>query len=355
MRIGVLLRGSGRDPGVATLAARGVVLLVALVLVVAGLVLVGRGTFTDSVDAVVLVDDAGGSLTSGADVKYHGVIVGQVTSLTRAGSGPGVRVAIAVDSGHARGVPADVEARVLPANVFGTSFVDLVSRAGSAAAAGALRAGQQIPQDRSRETLEIQTVLDGLDRVVGALGPARLARTLGALSTALDGNGERLGRVLVRLERYLGRLNPMLPQLRQDLDLLAVNLRAFSRYAPDLFRATDDALVAARTLIERDDRFRDVARSGAEAFGRTDRLLRENGARLADTLVRTAVAVDALYDQRREFVAGLLDVVGLARVFGDALSRGPFLRIDGNLVLGGGKAYTRADCPSYVGRRGRGC
>ena len=97
MRIGVLLRGSGRDPGVATLAARGVVLLVALVLVVAGLVLVGRGTFTDSVDAVVLVDDAGGSLTSGADVKYHGVIVGQVTSLTRAGSGPGVRVAIFIN------------------------------------------------------------------------------------------------------------------------------------------------------------------------------------------------------------------------------------------------------------------
>jgi len=351
----VLLRGAGRDPGTATLATRGAVFLAAVALVIGSLVLVGRGWFADSVDAVVLVDDAGGSLTTGADVKYHGVIVGRVTSLARpAGSDP-VRVGVALDPDHAGGVPADVVARVLPASVFGTSFVDLVSRAGSAAAAGALVAGQVIPQDRTRETLEIQAVLDGLDRVVGSLGPARLARTLGAVSTALDGNGDRLGRVLVRVERYLAELNPQLPLVRRNLDLLATNLRAFSRYAPDLFRATEDALVAARTLVEQDDRFRAVARSGARAFGRTDRLLQENRSALAQTLVRSAVAVDAMYDQRHELVSALLDVVGLSDVFGDALVQGPYLRIDGDLALTGKDAYTRRDCPEYGGHRGRGC
>jgi phospholipid/cholesterol/gamma-HCH transport system substrate-binding protein len=356
MRLLEVFRAGGREPSRATLAARGSVFLAVLAVVVASLYLVGRGTFADTLPAVALVDDAGGSLTTGADVKYEGVIVGHVSGLTRAarrGSGPaGVEVALALDPDLAERVPGDVRARILPASVFGTSFVDLVS---AGHRGGGVRAGQVIGQDSSRETLEVQNVLDGLDRVVGSLGPARLAKALEGLAGALDGNGEQLGRTIVRVDRYLAKLNPQMPLLRRNLELLATNLEAFEDYAPDLFRATDDALVAARTLIVAEQDFAGLVTSGATTFRHTDLLLRDNRAALAATLVRTGVVVDALYDGRRDVVQGVLNMLRLAGRFSDALSHGRYLRIDGDLVLQGDDPYGPAGCPSYGSLSGRGC
>ena len=355
MRLLEVFRAGGREPSRATLAARGSVFLAVLAVVVASLFLVGRGTFADTLPAVALLDDAGGSLTTGADVKYQGVIVGHVSGLTRAveqDGAPGVEVALALDPDLAERVPGDVRARILPASVFGTSFVDLVS---AGHRSGGVRAGQVIGQDSSRETLEVQNVLDGLDRVVGALGPARLAKALEGLAGALDGNGDQLGRTIVRVDRYLAKLNPQMPLVRRNLELLATNLEAFEDYAPDLFRATDDALVAARTLIVAEQDFAGLVTSGASTLRHTDRLLRDNRAALAATLVRTGVVVDALYDGRRDVVQGVLNVLRLAGRFSDALSHGHFLRIDGDLVLQGADPYGPAGCPSYGSLSGRGC
>src|SRR5690606_9446797 len=127
-------------------------------------------------------DDIGGALISGNDVKVNGVIVGAVSRIVSAPAGNGVEVEVALDPQHAERIPADVTARILPATVFGTSFVDLVP----GGAGGTLRAGQQIAQDASAETLELQAILDGLDNVVSALGPAQLATALDNLAGALE-------------------------------------------------------------------------------------------------------------------------------------------------------------------------
>lgn len=355
MAIFSILRSHGRDPGRATLIARGVALVAAVAVVTSALYLVGRGTFVESVDARVVLDDAGGSLTPGADVKLDGVIVGRVTGMQHADPGAldtAVELAISLDPDLAEGVPADVRARVLPASIFGTSFVDLVSRSRSDRG---ITAGQVISQDTSRETLEVQNVLDGLDRVVGALGPARLSRALEGLAGALDGNGEQLGETVVRLDRYLAKLNPKMGLVRRNLDLLATNLEAFERYAPDLFTATENALVAARTLTDREQDFAGLVVSGSRTFDDTEQLLRRNRRVLADSLVRTAVVVDALYDGRRDVVEGLLAAFRLGDRFNEALSQGPYLRIRGDLVLQQRDAYDRSDCPDYGPFAGRSC
>lgn len=347
------LRGQGREPDRATLLARGVAFLVALAAAVGTLGLYGAGRFSDDLTAVVLVDDAGGSLVEGADVKYAGVVVGRVTSL-RVADDParGTAVDISLPETSAAALPGNLLARVLPASVFGTSFVDLVP---DGPPWGELRSGQAIQQDRRRSTLEVQDVLDGLDRVVDALGPAELAAALDALAGALDGNGERLGRTVERLEAYLGRLNPSMGLVRENLRLLATNLEAFEGYAPDLFAATEDVLVAARTLAEGEDDFRALVRSGSATLRGADRLLDENEQALVDTLVRTAVLVDVLYDGRAQVAAGLRETFVLGRRFGDAVGFGPYLRIDADLVLDHGPGYTREDCPSFGGHPGRGC
>lgn len=351
-----VLRGRDRDPGRATLAARGTVALAVLVMTVSGLVLLGNGAFADDLETVVLVDDAGGSLVPGADVKYRGVLVGEVASLdttrARGREEGGVALAVRLVPDLAEDVPADARARVLPASVFGTSFVDLVADGKGPLG---LVAGRPIRQDRSGQTLEIQSVLDGLDRVVGDLGPARLATALEGLSSALDGNGDRLGRTIVSLERYLSRLNPSMPLVRRNLALLATNLEAFATYAPDLLDATDDALVAARTIVQREGDFAALVRSGGRTFGRTADVLGANERGLVDMIVRTAVVVDALYDGRRDLVEGLLATLDLTGGFDEALSRGRYLQVDGDLQLQEEPGYGERACPSYGDRRGRGC
>ncbi|MDN4163048.1 MCE family protein [Nocardioides abyssi] len=345
------LRGRERDPSQATLVVRGAVALAVVALVVAGLVMVGNGSFSDRVAATVVLDDAGGSLVPGADVKHRGVVVGRVTGLAP-GERDAVEVAVDLDPALAEDVPVDVTARVLPASVFGTSFVDLVAPRGGDRG---VVTGARIAQDRRGQTLEIQAVLDGLDRVVGDLGPARLATALDGLATALDGNGERLGRTIETLHRYLGRLNPSMPRVRRNLTLLATNLESFAAYAPDLLDATDDALVAARTVVEQEGRFGALVRSGGRTFARTAGVLETNERGLVDMLVRTAVVVDALYDGRRDLVEGLLSTIDFADGFGEALSHGRYLQIEGDLQLLEEPAYGPGACPSYGAHRGRGC
>jgi phospholipid/cholesterol/gamma-HCH transport system substrate-binding protein len=348
------LLGNGRQPTKDVLVVRGVLFLVAVALLVGGLAAIGRGALAGRVEAVAVLDSAGGSLVRGADVKYDGVVVGEVTRLAAAGSAtaPQVRLDLRIEEAMADDVPRNVTARILPASIFGTSFVDLVPPADPA---GALSAGQEIAQDTSRATLELQTLLDGLDRVVTSLGPADLAGTLEGLAGALDGRGETLGETMVRLEAYLGKLNPSLPLVRENLALLAGNLEAFRDYAPALFDATDDALVAARTLVAQEARFRSLMTSGRRTLDATTVLLRRNEQALVDALAHTAAVVDVLYDGRRGVVRGLLEAIDLGRRMVSATSHGRFLRVDGNTELQSPPEYGRGDCPSYGGVRGRGC
>ena len=97
-----------------------------------GLVLAyGKGMFADEVSVTAVVDNAGGSLAKGSDVKSRGVILGKVTSIT-AENGD-VRIGLQLEGPAARRLPTSVQARVLPATVFGTTFVDLVVPDGAAA------------------------------------------------------------------------------------------------------------------------------------------------------------------------------------------------------------------------------
>lgn len=358
MKIWDTLRGSSRDPSTATLAVRGVVGLALIVVMVALLVLVGRGAFNERFDATVTLDNAGGALAKGSDVRFNGVVVGRVEAIDRSDDVDDetgrqlVDVAVKLEPEISKDLPADVQARVLPATVFGTSFVELTSVGESAEF---LRAGAVIPQDRSEETLELQAVLDSIDQIVTALGPAELASTLRNLAEALDGNGEQLGQTIVRLDEYLTKLNPEMPAVRENLELLSVNLEAFQRYAPDLFEATDDILVAARTLIEQERNFTALVTNGRSFFDETDALLEENTDGLTEVLMTSAVFVDVLFDERDTVVEGVLAGADFGRGFTAAMSFGQFARLDANLVLDGPRPYGAADCPSYGSLRGRGC
>lgn len=62
--------------------------------------------------------------------------------------------------------------------------------------------------------------------------PAKLAVTVNALASTLDGRGVQVGRTVVVLDRYLRGLNPSVPVLQGDISLRCAS--AYAVAAPDL-------------------------------------------------------------------------------------------------------------------------
>ena len=331
-----------------TLAWRGLVLLVVLLVAGGGLLAIGRGVFSDSVTVSADVDDIGGSLTTGADVKLRGVIVGKVSGI--AARGDGVRLDLTVDGTAAADMPGKLEARILPASVFGTSYVDLVATGG-----GTLEAGQVIAQDRRRETLELQDSLDSTYRVMQAVRPAELASTLSALAGALDGRGAEIGETTETLNAYLRRLEPQIPLVREDLRLLAGNLRTLEDVAPDLFDAVESSLVTSRTIVAERAQLTSLLTGGGALVDEADRLLTDAERPFVDTIRQSAVVVDALYDQRAGIAGGFTSFVDFAHKASQAFTDGPWLNTSVFIQLGDGTPYSAADCPRFGSAAGDNC
>jgi virulence factor Mce-like protein len=153
-------------------------------------------------------------------------------------------------------IPADVSARLLPKTLFGERYVDLVrprrpADVGSSAGRS-IAEGDVIGHDRSRVAIELETVLDNLDPLLRTVQPAKLATTLGALSSSLEGRGETIGEHVEVLGDYLARLNRKLPALQEDIGLLADTLDLYDGLSPDLFRLAESVRVTNRTIVEKD-------------------------------------------------------------------------------------------------------
>jgi phospholipid/cholesterol/gamma-HCH transport system substrate-binding protein len=336
------------------LAVRGLVALAVLALALTVLFLKSTGSLGGPRHVSAELRDAGGSLGGGADVKVRGVIVGRVTGIGPGRKG-GVRVDIAIPQDNLDMVPANVVARILPATVFGTSFVDLVPPAGARAATQALRANAVIPADTTQGTLELQQALDDIDSLVKAVGPAELASAIGSAAQALDGRGLKLGDTIDVANAYLAKLNPKMPLVREDVRKLAENLELVQQVAPDLFQATNDALVTARTIVDQKASLASLISGGLTLTTQANAFTRENSAALIRFIDNSARLLDVVYANRH---AGITQALVTNKVLDDklrtVLDHG-FLNTVTTFNLDVPPYYTRADCPRFGSARGDNC
>jgi phospholipid/cholesterol/gamma-HCH transport system substrate-binding protein len=333
------------EPTRGALALRGVALVAAIAVFLGFAYLRTTGRVGGDPQVTADVRNAGGSLRSGSDVKIAGVIVGRVSGISRAADG-GVQVAMTMPSDQLARVPANVEARILPATVFGTSFVDLVVY--GAPAAQPLAAGAAIPADRTQGTLELQQALDDIDGIVKALGPAQLASALTSIAQALDGRGARLGHIIDTADDYLGRIAPQVGLARTDLRKLADNLQVVDRVAPDLLDATDDGLVTLRTIVRERASLTALIAGGTSLTRVAGDFLRRSTPQLVRFLDNSVVVVDALYDNRDVAIG---QAIATNRALGDRLASafdGHRLLTDAVISPQAPPLYTRADRPSYT-------
>lgn len=341
----------GREPTQRDLALQGVVFIIVVVLLGALLSMKLKGEFGDTIPVTAEVQNAGGSLKSGVDVKMRGMAVGKVGGLT-AERGH-VTVDLNIERRHANRIPSSVQARVLPASVFGTSYVDLVIPDGTGGAPP-LQAGDVVRQDSTQDTVELQTALDSIDQLVDALGPSELATALHTVASVLDGRGEDLGRAIDEFTILVDRFEPLVPELRTDLALLATNLEAVRRNAPDLLDATDDGRITLNKLADRGEELEKLLDGGTTLMQESDAFLTSNEADYLEALDLSVTLVGVLYDSRTGVRDALLETGRVSRSLLSVLEDG-YGRVEGYLHLAGPPDYTRADCPQYGSLKGDNC
>jgi virulence factor Mce-like protein len=334
------------------LAKRGLVTVMGVALVLSLIFLRSSGTFGGPEHVSAQLADAGGSLSKGADVKVRGVIVGRVVGIGRGPQG-GVRIRMSMPAGQLKMVPENVVARILPATVFGTSYVDLAIN--GPASKTSLRAGAVVPADKRQGTLELQQALDDIDSLVKAVGPAELASAIGSAAQALDGRGVQLGSTIDDASAYLAKINPKMPLVREDVRKLASNLELARQVAPDLLKATDDAMVTARTIAAKQAAIATLITGGTALTSQADALLRANQANLIRFVDNSARLLDVVYANRH---VGITEAILTNRMLNARLSsviHHGYIDSSTTFLLDVPPYYTSADCPRFGNARGDNC
>jgi phospholipid/cholesterol/gamma-HCH transport system substrate-binding protein len=198
-----------------------------------------------------------------------------------------------------------VTARILPANVFGQDFVELLPPAGGGPG---IRSGARIPEDRSAATLELSDVFAKLYRVLTAVQPAKLASALGALAEALNGRGEQINSIIGRSDSYLRHLAPELPAVDHDITAFAQFASTVSRQTPQLLDSVDDVLVLLRTLLARQAQFVELLGGGLGLTGHAKDLLSNNEKNLIQVAHQSRAIFGAFGAHPDAFSKGFIDL-----------------------------------------------
>ncbi|HEV2778071.1 MAG TPA: MCE family protein [Actinophytocola sp.] len=241
-------------PGLRKLGRRsaGLAFLLVLAALVTLSVQIYRKEFVSAVMVTLRADRVGNQLHTASEVKARGVVVGGVREVRSVPGG--AEILLALDPSQVDKIPRDVSALLIPKTLFGERYVQLSIPDESSAPA--IAAGDVIQQDRSANAIELERVFDDLLPVLRAVQPQKLATTLTAIATALQGRGERLGDTLVTAADYLTEFNPNLPTLTENVRNLARVSELYGDIAPDILDSLTDSTVTLNTVAERRDELR---------------------------------------------------------------------------------------------------
>jgi phospholipid/cholesterol/gamma-HCH transport system substrate-binding protein len=334
----------------ARLLLAGVVFLVVSALLIALSVAIYNKTF-DRVTTVVLeTNRAGLQLAKYGDVRYNGVLVGQIRDIDQTGDQAIITLGLEPESAQA--IPADIDASILPTTLFGRKFVSLLPPKEPGTVG--VEDGTVIPQDRVYTSVELSTVLTRLFPLLRTVKPADLSATLSALATALNGRGDRAGQTLVELNSYLGTMNDYLPVLQEDLELLSSVARTYDVAAPDLVRTLGNLTVTSRTITGQESELVGLLDQVGSTSEVTARILEDNEAD-AVTAVRTSEPILSLLDKYSAQYDCLLRGIAAYKPILAKTFEGGRVKQYVEFPTTQRRGYDQRDLPEYADRRGPRC
>lgn len=312
------------------------------------------GLFSSGVPVTLNVARVGTQMQERADVKVRGLIVGEVENVATDGTTTSIEMSMNPDLIDQ--IPANVSAQLLPKTLFGEKFVSLVPP--QAPSADRLAAGATIPEDRSALATEVDRVLDNLVPLLQAVRPQDLATTLGAVSSALQGRGDQLGRTLEQLNTLTRGLNPSLPDLQEDIRQLATFSDNLNAASPDLLDALDNLTTTSRTIVEKREGLRNLYRSVTGASDDLRAFLDANGDNIIGVSRASRPTLESLARYSPEFPCLFRQVRDLIPVVNNAIRPGTDrigVNITLEIVASKGKYLPNQDEPRLTDDRGPRC
>src|SRR5579875_2100383 len=321
--------------------------------VIAGLVSLSiaiyNKVFTPTVNVTLQAAHTGNELLLDSDVKVRGILVGSVKAVRA--NGQYADVTLALSPSWVDKIPENVRAVILPKTLFGEQYVDLRFPPHPE---GHIKAGDVIPEDHSKGALETQTVLGNLLPLLTAVQPAQLNDTLNAIATALHGRGIELGHTLVNFDKYLHVLNPHTQQMIDDLHKLGQVSLEYNGLAPDIFASLKNLQTSAKTVIQRQQGFDSLLRTGASTSDILSGFLAANQQRLIDVTGQTAKTYKLLANYSSEFPCMFEGISDLATRANQAIYNGEIhlrLTLDKSSI----GAYRIGTQPKFVTGYGPAC
>ena len=295
-----------------------------------------RGDFTAKTRLTLLASRAGLMMDPGAKVTYNGVEIGRVATISpivRDGK-PAAKFALDVYPRYLRLIPADVNADIKAATLFGGKYVSLTSPKN----ASPQRITPQTVIDATSVTTEINTLFQTITSIAEKVDPVKLNLTLSAAAQSLAGLGDRFGQSIVNGNAILDDVNPQLPQAHHDIKALAALGDTYANGAPDLFDFLDNAVITSRTLNAQQKDL-DQALLSAAGFGNNAGDVFERGGpylgRGAGDLVPTTELLDTYSPELYCTVRKFHDVEPKVAAFTGA-TNGYSLTTESELISGAG-------------------
>jgi phospholipid/cholesterol/gamma-HCH transport system substrate-binding protein len=215
-----------------------------------------------------------------------------------------------------------------------------------------------ILQDHSANAIELERVFDDLLPVLQAVQPQKLATTLTAIATALQGRGERLGDTLVTAANYLTEFNPNLPTLTENVRDLAEVSQLYGDIAPDILDSLTDSTVTLNTVADERVELRTLYAQVTSTTQDLTVFLRNN----KENLIRLAASGRALLELAARYspsfpctLKALTDLKpAMDKVLGVG-SNEPGLHVEASVTHQRGKYLPGVDAPSYQAGGGPRC
>jgi phospholipid/cholesterol/gamma-HCH transport system substrate-binding protein len=223
----------------------GLATIVAIAFVFAVAVGLFRGDFTTTVPVTVVSPRAGLVMNPDAKVKMRGVEVGKVDSIDVRPDGKAI-LHLAMYPAQLHLIPSNVLVDIASTTVFGAKFIEMVPP--SEPSPKPLSANQVL--EGKHVTVEINTVFQQLTSLLSTIDPAKLNETLGAIASAVNGRGHKIGQMLSDLDSFLATQEPSLPALSHDLEVLPAVSNAYADAAPDLLTTADNAIRISNYIVD---------------------------------------------------------------------------------------------------------
>lgn len=348
----------GRGPTNRQLLVAGTAVMVVAALVTAGLLVKATGRLDPFVRVVADLVNVGDGLPQRSDVKYHGVLVGAVDSVTPAAHGDPNFVHINLNPQYADAIPANVTARVVPSNVFAVSSVQLVDNGPGPA----IEPGAHIAEDTELPTVLFQTTISKLRDILAATGRGREDKTVGVLAAVNAATEDRRSELLAsgaQLNRLVDELDSIVATDPGPTTVSALvdATRGLRATAPELLDALHMAVEPMRVLVEQRTQLDSLVTGGLNTVGTSQTAVNNHADRLVTITKEFTPVIANLADTSHHWLPAFRKLNGLSDKFFNEVWR-PERDVGNmrmNLSLTPTYTYTRADCPRYGELKGPSC